>query len=181
MARTARKPKDDDTGEIKVKDFDLARKLYTGDIKPAVAKAGEAMQEASTAYKAIKKSAHIQPQAAKLAFKLAEMEEAKRDDFLRCLGGLLKQFNIDIAPRDLVDAMGATDDGYARPKPHGGLPTIPSDGSETDLADAGAFEESTAEELARQEGRGEASAGTSAAAIEAMKQAASAVEGATVN
>lgn len=151
MARTARK-EPDDTGEVKTKDFALAKKLFQQDIAPAVSKAGEAMQEASTGYKAIKKQAHIQPQAAKLAFKLAEMEEAKRDDFLRCLGGLLKEFGIELDPKDMVDQMQGGD-GYARPKPQ--LVTIPtSDGSETDLVDAAGDDfEMTAEELAAQEGR----------------------------
>ncbi len=135
MARTARQPKDDDTGEIKAKDFGLAKKLYHEDIKPAVSKAGEAMQEASTAYKAIKKTANIQGAAAKLAFKLVEMEDAKRDDFLRCLGGLLKEFGIDIEPKDMVDLMQQGDDGYARPKPQLGLVTL-HEGDDDDLADA---------------------------------------------
>lgn len=134
MVRTARQPKDDDTGEIKTKDFALAVKLWRHDIKPALSKVGDANQEASTAYKTIKKQAHIQPQAAKLAFKLDGMEEAKRDDFLRCLTGLLQELNIPLEPRDMVDAMQA-EDGYARPKPQLGLVTL-SDGDETDLADA---------------------------------------------
>ena len=169
MARAARTPKEDDTGEIKAKDFALAKKLYQHDIGPAVTKAGEAMQEASTAYKAIKKQANIQPQAAKLAFKLADMEEAKRDDFLRCLGGLLAEFNIDVAPKDMIDMMQG-DDGYARPKPQlVTIPYAPSDGTETDLADAADFDEATEDELARQEGR--PPSGTGAAAIAAMKDA----------
>lgn len=139
MARAARKPKDDDGAvEVKKKDFDRAAKLYRQDIKPAVSKAGEAMQEASTAYKVMKKECHIQPQAAKLAFKLADMEEARRDDFLRCLGGLLKEFNIAIVPTDLIDLMGGGE-GETRPKPQLGLVTLgqPSTGDETDLGDVG--------------------------------------------
>ena len=62
------------------------------------------------------------------------MEEAKRDDFLRCFTGLLKELNIAINPTDMVDMM-QTDDGYARPKPHLGLVTL-SDGDETDFMDA---------------------------------------------
>lgn len=154
MARAARKPKDDDGAvEVKKKDFDRAAKLYRKDIKPAVSKAGEAMQEASTAYKVMKKECHIQPQAAKLAFKLADMEEAKRDDFLRCLGGLLKEFNIAIVPTDLIDLMGGGE-GETRPKPQ--LVTVPiATGDETDLADAADdFDEADEDELAQQEGRG---------------------------
>lgn len=180
MARTARKPKDDDGGEVKTKDFALAIKLYRHDINPALSKVGEYNQEAATAYKAIKKSCHIQPQAAKLAFKLDGMEEAKRDDFLRCFTGLLTELNIPLQSNDLVDQMEDKDDAgkapsgpaavVSRPKPK--LVTIPSDGTETDLADA-AFEASD-EELAKQEGRGKPTPGTGAAAIEAMKAAAAA-------
>lgn len=133
MARPKKK-QDDDTGEVKVKDFKLAKSLYFGDIKPAKSAAAEKMQEASTAYKIIKKQANIQPQAAKAAFNVIEMEDAKRDDWLRCFMGILRENNIDPDPKDLVDAMQG-DDGYARPKPHLTLATL-SDGTETDLADA---------------------------------------------
>ena len=156
MASPKRK-EPDDTGEIKVKDFALAKKLYFGDIKPAKSAAAESMQEASTAYKAIKKDAHIQPGAAKAAFNLVEMEDAKRDDWLRCFMGVLRENNIDPDPADLVDVMQA-DDGYARPKPT--LVTLadpehPDDDS--DLADPSGEEPTS---------------GTGAAALAAMRAAA---------
>ncbi|WP_260581155.1 hypothetical protein [Sphingopyxis sp. PET50] len=69
----------------------------------AISKVGEYSQEVSTAYKHIKKNCHIQSGAAKLAFKLDGMEEAKRDDFLRSFNGLCKELNI-VMPRDLMDA-----------------------------------------------------------------------------
>jgi len=97
-----RKPKAEQVEQIHAPDFDLAVSLYRNDIKPAQAKVGEYAQEQSTAYKAIKKQANIQPQAAKLAFKLDGMEESKRDDFLRSLNGLLRRLNI-FMPADLVD------------------------------------------------------------------------------
>ena len=153
MARAARKPKDDDTGEIKVKDFAATVRIYRTDINKAVSDAATSMKDASDAYKTIKKHYHIQPAAAKLAFKLDKMEEAKRDDFLRCLTGLLKELNIPIEPADMVDMM-QVDDGYARPKPHLGLVTL-SDGDETDLSDAAEDDfEATEAELAQQDGRG---------------------------
>src|SRR3546814_11987787 len=68
---------------------------------------GEFSQEVSTAYKHIKKHCHIQSGAAKLAFKLDGMEEAKRDDFLRSFNGLCKELNIHM-PRDLMDAAEGT-------------------------------------------------------------------------
>src|SRR3546814_18533819 len=64
---------------------------------------GEFSQEVSTAYKHIKKHCHIQSGAAKQAFKLHGMEEAKRDDILRSFNGLCKELNIHM-PRDLMDA-----------------------------------------------------------------------------
>jgi hypothetical protein len=137
MARGKRKVADQ-VVEVLKPDFDLARRIYFNDIKPAQGKVGEHAQEMSTAYKEIKKAAHIQPQAAKLAFKLVEMEESKRDDFLRSFRGLLTVFNIFI-PADLVDqAEGKTGESNVIPigesaKPQ--LATIPSDDS--DLAGGG--------------------------------------------
>ena len=90
-------------GEVPKPDFELAVKIYREDIKPAQSRVGEYAQEQSTAYKAIKKQANIQPAAAKLAFRVAEMEESKRDDFLRCLRGLFTELKI-FMPSDLVDA-----------------------------------------------------------------------------
>lgn len=136
MAR--RKKSDGDrVEEIKKPDFDLAVKIYREDIRPAQARVGEFAQEQSTAYKAIKKQAHIQPAAAKLAFGLDQMEESKRDDFLRCLNGLLTSLKISM-PKDMVDvAEGNTAAGGSvipmadRKAPK--LATIPSDDS--DLSD----------------------------------------------
>ena len=113
MAR-GRKPKEKQVnGEVVKPDFDLAISLYRNDIRPAQSSVGEYAQEMSTAYKAIKKDAHVNPGAAKLAFKLDQMEDFKRDDFLRSLYGLMKHLNIGISA-DLVDAMG---DGEAPKMP----------------------------------------------------------------
>ena len=140
MARSARKPREPQVEEIKTPDFDLAVKIYRGDIKPAASKIGEHAQEMSEAYKAIKSRAHIQPQAAKLAFKLDDMEESKRDDFLRSLNGLLKRLNI-FMPIDLVDAAqgkGAAGDGVVpageRRRPQ--LVTVEHPADDSDLAAA---------------------------------------------
>jgi hypothetical protein len=144
MARTARKPKEDAAEELKSMDFSQAVKLYRHDIKPAVSKVGEHSQEVSTAYKAIKKHCNIPPSVAKYAFKLAETEDAKRDVELRALNGLLKELGIGIIEADLVDKANGVDETAVipvaserqRPKlvtlPMG----VPSDGTETDLADA---------------------------------------------
>jgi hypothetical protein len=100
------RPKKSDTpisGEVPKPDFELAAKIYREDIRPAAGKVGEHAQEMSTAYKDIKKKAHIQPQAARAAFRLVDMEEAKRDDYLRSFNGLLRELKI-FMPADLVDA-----------------------------------------------------------------------------
>lgn len=136
MARTARKPKDDDTGEVKVKDPALAKKLYFQDIKPARSKASEFMQEVSTGKKAVKKQAHLQSISFDTAVRLFEMEDAKEDDAVR---GFVQFYNelkgrevLTYNSNDLVDQMQGKPDGYARPK----LVTIPnSDGMESDLSD----------------------------------------------
>lgn len=168
MPRTARKAPDD-TGEIKPKDFARAVKLYRQDIKSAASEAATQNQSIGEAYKVIKKGCHIQPQAAKAAFKLDGMEEAKRDDFLRCFTGLLRELGIPLEPVDLVDSMEGRDDRYARPT----LVTVPagtpSDGTETDLADAGEFTEMTEAELATQRDRVEPAPGSGAAARAKMK------------
>lgn len=153
MARTARKPPEDG-GVIPAKDFAGAVRLYREDIRPAQSKVGEHAQEQSTAYKAIKKNCHIQPAAAKLAFKLAETEEAKREDFIRCLVGLLGELNIPLQSADLVDvAEGKAPVASPRGKPK--LVTVPvSDGVDADLADPSSIEPTS---------------GTGAAAIAAMR------------
>jgi hypothetical protein len=131
--RPAAKPKEEFVGEVKPMDFDRAVRLYKGDIKPAISKVGEHNQAAGTAYKEIKKACRIQPAAAKLAFKLSETEEAKRDDFLRGLGGLLKAMGVDIVPTDLIDLMSTeTKDNYARPKPV--LVTVSGPPDDSDLS-----------------------------------------------
>jgi hypothetical protein len=127
--------------EVHAPDFALAVRLYRQDIKPAQAKIGEFAQEQSTAYKAIKKQANIQPQAAKLAFKLDDMEESKRDDFLRSFNGLLKELNI-FMPVDLIDVAegkGTTTDNVVptgkRSRPR--LATVPNGpAGDQDLVDA---------------------------------------------
>jgi hypothetical protein len=104
MAR-GRKKQEEKVEVVGKPDFERAIQLYREDIRPAQAKVGEYAQEQSTAYKEIKKGCNIHPGAAKLAFKLDQMEDAKRDDFLRSLYGLMAALKIGISA-DLVDQMG---------------------------------------------------------------------------
>lgn len=118
----------DNGEEVKQKDYAQAVRIYRQDIKQAVSKVGEFSQELSTAYKAIKKQCGISSKAAKLAFQLDDMEDFKRDDFLRSFNGMLKELGIE-APFDMVDM---ANESATRERPR--LVTI-SDGTETDLAD----------------------------------------------
>ena len=133
MARAKRKDADNG-GAIKAKDPALVKRLYLEDIKPNRIKISEISQENSTAFKEIKKQGNIQRAAADLAFKIFEMEDAKRDDWLRGFHLMLQEFSIPFPPRDLVDAMTEGQDAYARPKPE--LVVVPS-GPEGDIDLAG--------------------------------------------
>ena len=89
-------------GEESKMDFATAKRLLLNDVKPALSRVGEHNQEASTAYKAIKKECHISTSMAKLVLKLHEMDEDRRDHELRSLRGMLVAFNIGLTP-DMVD------------------------------------------------------------------------------
>lgn len=143
----ARKQKTEEVEELGQKDFGEAVRIYREEIRPAQARVGEHAQEQSTAYKAIKAKCRIQPSAAKAAFKLAEMEESKRDDYLRCFNGLLER--LGVTPRnDLVDAAeGKGEAGAPKSAPPLKLVTVPT-GPEADDALLGAAEEVMGEQAA---------------------------------
>lgn len=129
MARGAAKPKPI-SGEIPKPDVDLATQLYREDIRPAQAKVSEHAQEMSTAYKRIKKEGHIASGAAKQAFKLKEMEEAKAEHWLRGFFALIEK--LGLMPRnDLVDVAQGKGKAGERPKPQlVTVPTGPADDSD---------------------------------------------------
>jgi hypothetical protein len=87
-----------------------------------------------------------------------EEDDAKRDHRLLSLSELLRARGLTI-PRDLVtiaegNAGGSVIPMGDRKRPQlATLPLNPSDGTETDLADAGQFEEASEEEIAVQAGR----------------------------
>jgi hypothetical protein len=91
-------------GPVEKMDFDTAKKLLLNDVRVANSRAGEHNQEASTAYKAIKKECNIDTGMAKLVLKLHGMDDEKRDHQLRSFRGLLLAFNMHLTP-DLVDTM----------------------------------------------------------------------------
>lgn len=140
MGRPRKKDTGIINGEVPKPDFALAVKLFRDEIRPAMGTVGEGAQEMSTAYKAIKKQAYIQPQAARAAFRLVDMEESKRDDYLRSFNGLLTELKI-FMPTDLVDKAEGKDTGSnvvpmgAGKRPASGLVTMPAPyvGDDADL------------------------------------------------
>lgn len=174
MARSAKKKDDTEVTEVKTMDFERVKSLYIKDIKPGRTQASSHGQAVAEAFKTIKKHCHVEPQGARKAFSAFEMEEAMREVHIRSFVGV---FNTLIGREvltcnfgDLVDqAEGKAPVQAPAPRPN---LVVVSDGSETDLTDAadtdprdldltgdGAFEEATAEELERQEGRGKAGKG----------------------
>lgn len=157
----ASKPKDDEEQPVEVKahDYDLAMKIVKQDILPANSKSGEYAQEASTAYKAIKKQAHLQPGSVKAAIQIADKEAAKRDDYLRGLAEMVNRLTgeklLTFHGTDLVDQ--AEGVGSERKKPF--LATVGGDD----------FEEASAEELAGQASRPSTEAAQAEADAEAEK------------
>lgn len=142
MAQAAKN--DDGAHEVHTMDFDRALEIVKGDINPAATKVGDHAQEMSTAYKLIKKECHIQPQSVKAAIKIADMEDAHRDDYLRGMVGMLnKTLGFELLTfhgGDLVD----------QAEGNGGRPNLRLATMQSDDDD---FDEASDEELAGQEGR----------------------------
>lgn len=161
------KKKDDQVQELKPMDFAKAVRLYRNDIKPGKSNSAAELKDVGDAYKLIKKDCHIQPAAAKQSFAIVEMEESRRDDYLRGLVGMVNELVgkpiLVFNNPDMVDvAEGKADKPHPRTRPNlvavQPAPTV-SDGVDADLVAA-------AEDVT---GKEEPAAGTSAAAIAAMR------------
>lgn len=125
MASAAKK--DEGATVVHEKDFEQAIRLYKGDIKKANTDAATSNGDASAAYKEIKKSCHIQPDAARKAFRLMDrVEDAKRDDWFRgfvgIVNGMAGRTVLTFNDTDMVDTM-------ERPKPQ--LVAVPGETGET--------------------------------------------------
>lgn len=104
-------PKNDNAAkveEIHAPDFDLMKRIFLNDLKPADEKSAKARGDLSAAWKAIEDDAHVNKRAAKLLFRLRSESEETRDDFLRSLYGGMKALGIGISA-DLVDKMNDQD------------------------------------------------------------------------
>lgn len=103
------------SGEILPPDFDGAHSVYVNDVQPANKEQKRAMKEASSAWKAIKGEHHVNVGGYRTAMKVAEMEEAEQQSWLRSFYGGLKKRGAGLHA-DLADQMeegGETDeDGF---------------------------------------------------------------------
>lgn len=170
MATAAKHDDDDDTGgisgEYKRPDARTAIKIYKQEIAPKKEHLATIMGDLSDPYARIKDECNFPRTVLDLLFKLKGMEDAKRDHYLLALNLGLSELNITM-PRDLVTMAEGTDGGDVIPigsRKTASMPTIPSDGSETDLADAADddFTEATEDELAAQTGRSKSGTGDGA-------------------
>lgn len=102
MARTARK-ESEEVAEITKPDFEKALRIIKQDVAPAEENSVSERGKLSGAWKAVEKDCKANRAAAKLVWKLMNMSEELRDDFLRTQYGLMAAAHIGISA-DLVDA-----------------------------------------------------------------------------
>lgn len=166
---------DDEVTELKQMDFAKAKRLYEADIHPEKTQAASHQQSVGEAYKLIKKDCHIQPQAAKVAFKIFEMEEAHGDDFLRGLAGLVNEMSgrtvLTFHGGDLVDMA----ENLAADLEGASKPDIFTEATDEELAAQTkrlSVEKAKAKEEAEAEAATEPKPGTGASARKRMKNSA---------
>lgn len=89
-------------GELPPPDFEAAMAIFDSDIRPANRAQKQAMKEASDAWKIVKKDHRVHTGGFRAAMKIAEMEEAEQQAFLRSLYAGLNARNVSLHA-DLVD------------------------------------------------------------------------------
>ena len=99
MARPKSKPI---SGEITAPDFDAAMAIFNSDIKPANKAQKQAMKEASDAWKIVKKDYRVHTGGFRAAMRIADLEEAEQQAYLRSLYAGLNARNVSLHA-DLVD------------------------------------------------------------------------------
>lgn len=98
----ARKPKVTVTGVVTPPDFEHAKRIWDQDIRPARTRQKAAMKDAKEAWDEVKTEAHVNKPGFATAAKVAEMEEADQQAWLRGFNGGLKQFGVTLYA-DLAD------------------------------------------------------------------------------
>lgn len=122
-------------GEVPKPDFEMAGRIHRNDIAPANKEQKRAMKDASDGWKAVKKEAHVNVAGFRAAMRVADMEEAEQQTWLRSFNGGLKERNVTLS-YDLVDQAEGKDRGAgAEVVPIGEarapqLATIPGDDSD---------------------------------------------------
>jgi hypothetical protein len=180
MARTvsdAPPPGGTISGEYQRPDAAGAFRIYDHEIKAKKAVIAEKTGDLSEPYSRIKDTCNFPRKILDLIVFLENQEDAKKDHFLLALSEGLKVRKL-FMPRDLVTIADGDDNADvvpSGPAPLVGRPRLvtvdgppKSDGSETDLADAG---EAVAAQTPRR-ARAKAAPGTGLAAIQAMNAAA---------
>ncbi len=96
------------SGEVLPPDYESALRIFNADIKPANKSQKQAMQEASAAWKIVKKDLRVNVAGFRLAMKIADMEEAEQQSFLRALRAGLEARHVALHA-DLVDSAEGND------------------------------------------------------------------------
>lgn len=96
------------TGAIAPPDFDAAHRIYKSDIIPARKAQKQAMQEQGQAWKAVKSEHRVHKPGFATAMKVAEMEEADQQAWLRSFAAGLKATNVTLH-MDLADIAEGSD------------------------------------------------------------------------
>ena len=97
MARTPKV-----TGQVSPPDFERAKQIYHQDIRPERKIQRAAMQAQGAAWKELKAETHVNKPGFAAAVKVAEMEEADQQAWLRSFNGCLKEFGVTLHA-DLAD------------------------------------------------------------------------------
>lgn len=126
------------SGEVPKPDFELADTYFRNDIAPANKEQKRAMKDASDGWKAVKKDAHVHVGGYRAAMRVAEMEYAEQQAWLRSFNGGLASRNVAL-DADMVDKAEGKDPGNVVPLGAGRKPqlaTIPAGpADDSDLAD----------------------------------------------
>jgi len=146
---TAPQPKEDEmargkkkegtiNGEVPKPDFELADTYFRNDIAPANREQKRAMKDASDGWKAVKKDAHVHVGGYRAAMRVADMEYAEQQAWLRSFNGGLSRRNVALDP-DMVDQAEGKDPGNVVPLGAGQKPQLatipPAVPGDADLAD----------------------------------------------
>ena len=123
MARPKKSDGPQNGGPINPPDFERAQKIFDSDVRPANKAQKQAMAEASAGWKAIK-GERVHVAGFRQAQKIADMEEADQQAFLRSLNAGLKSRGV-VMHADAVDRMQGVNADEVPVIPTGAAPKTP--------------------------------------------------------